>query len=220
MMMNLFSVFDPSSSNNYSFNWLALFLPIIIYKKFYFKKTNRITTFISKLNLIMFKDTMNNLSSKKYSNMFMMMAMFYFFYNSNLMSIVPFIFTPNSHLSITLFFSMPFWLTLMIKNWFTTTNSALTHLVPLNTPLLLCPFMVLIETISNLIRPLTLAVRLAANMIAGHILLSLSSMLLNHLSTMIAAYIIINTLIILELGVALIQSYVFITLLTLYFDEV
>lgn len=49
----------------------------------------------------------------------------------------------------------------------------LAHLVPLGTPGVLIPFIVLIETISNVIRPGTLAVRLAANMIAGHLLLVL-----------------------------------------------
>ena len=41
------------------------------------------------------------------------------------------------------------------------------HLVPQSTPIILILFMVIVETISNLIRPRTLAVRLTANIIAG-----------------------------------------------------
>ena len=47
------------------------------------------------------------------------------------------------------------------------------HLVPQGTPPVLMPFMVCIETISNVIRPGTLAVWLMANMVAGHLLLTL-----------------------------------------------
>ncbi|WP_414887680.1 F0F1 ATP synthase subunit A, partial [Sphingomonas sp. Leaf339] len=49
----------------------------------------------------------------------------------------------------------------------------LAHLVPQGTPPVLIPFIVCIETIRNIIRPLTLAVRLSANIIAGHLLLTL-----------------------------------------------
>ena len=45
--------------------------------------------------------------------------------------------------------------------------------MPQGTPTILIPFIVIIETISNLIRPGTLAVHLTANMIAGHLLLTL-----------------------------------------------
>ena len=57
--------------------------------------------------------------------------------------------------------------------WIKETTNALAHLVPLGTPAPLMPFMVVIEVIRNLIRPITLSVRLAANMIAGHLLLTL-----------------------------------------------
>lgn len=98
----------------------------------------------------------------------------------------------------------------------------LAHLVPLGTPPALIPFMVLIETISNVIRPGTLAVRLAANMIAGHLLLVLLGNQGPNLSSSILSLLIITQILLLtlETAVAVIQSYVFAVLATLYSSEV
>jgi len=92
---------------------------------------------------------------------------------NNLLGLVPYIFTARSHLVMTLALSLPIWMGIMFYGWFNHTKHILAHLVPLGTPGPLMPLMVLIETISNIIRPGTLAVRLAANMIAGHLLLVL-----------------------------------------------
>jgi len=81
--------------------------------------------------------------------------------------------------------------------------------------------MVVIETIRNMIRPGTLAVRLSANIIAGHLLLTLLGnqtalserfVLLSLISTQIA-------LLVLEAAVAIIQAYVFMVLTSLYLSE-
>lgn len=98
----------------------------------------------------------------------------------------------------------------------------LAHLVPVGTPPALIPFMVLIELISSLIRPLTLSVRLAANMVAGHLLLTLlrSQMVNAPVSVMICVLTRILILGILERAVALIQAYVYSVLITLYLNEV
>jgi F-type H+-transporting ATPase subunit a len=90
------------------------------------------------------------------------------------------------------------------------------------------PFMVLIETIRNVIRPGTLAVRLAANMIAGHLLLvllgnqgpSLASSIF--ISVSLGALLPIGVMLfisVLELGVACIQAYVFCLLTVIYLNE-
>ena len=98
----------------------------------------------------------------------------------------------------------------------------LAHLVPLGTPGVLMPFMVLIETIRNVIRPGTLAVRLSANIIAGHLLL----VLLGNQGPRLTSYFLFLLigaqilLLILERAVAVIQSYVFAVLTTLYSREV
>jgi len=81
---------------------------------------------------------------------------------------------------------------------------------------MLIPFIVIIETIRNLIRPGTLAVRLTANIIAGHLLLTLlgnNGPSIRHtlLIALITAQIL---LLILEAAVAVIQSYVFAILRT------
>jgi F-type H+-transporting ATPase subunit a len=82
--------------------------------------------------------------------------------------------------------------------------------------------MVCIETISNVIRPGTLAVRLTANIIAGHLLLTLIGNTGNSLSTFILTFLILAqiALLILESAVAIIQSYVFAVLSTLYSSEI
>lgn len=94
--------------------------------------------------------------------------------------------------------------------------------MPQGTPAILIPFIVCIETISNVIRPGTLAIRLAANIIAGHLLLTLLGNTGPSLSFIIVSLLLIGqiALLILESAVAIIQSYVFAVLRTLYSREV
>lgn len=96
------------------------------------------------------------------------------------------------------------------------------HLVPQGTPAVLIPFIVCIETIRNVIRPGTLAVRLSANIIAGHLLITLLGNTGAALPTLMVNVLIITQLglLILESAVAVIQSYVFAVLRTLYSREV
>jgi F-type H+-transporting ATPase subunit a len=96
------------------------------------------------------------------------------------------------------------------------------HLIPQGTPTVLIPFIVLIETIRNIIRPGTLAIRLSANIIAGHLLLTLLGNTGNSLSTFLISFLIFTQLLLLTLesAVAIIQAYVFTILSTLYSSEI
>jgi F-type H+-transporting ATPase subunit a len=82
--------------------------------------------------------------------------------------------------------------------------------------------MVCIETIRNIIRPGTLAVRLAANIIAGHLLLTLIGNTGPIISILISSLLVIAQIALLglEASVAIIQSYVFAVLSALYSREV
>jgi F-type H+-transporting ATPase subunit a len=96
------------------------------------------------------------------------------------------------------------------------------HLVPQGTPAVLIPFMVCIETIRNVIRPGTLAVRLSANIIAGHLLLTLMGNTGSGIAVFMVTFLVIGqlALLVLESAVAIIQGYVFAVLRTLYSSEV
>nr|UQJ75200.1 ATP synthase F0 subunit 6 [Kalotermes flavicollis]URH16480.1 ATP synthase F0 subunit 6 [Kalotermes flavicollis] len=225
MMSNLFSVFDPSTSTmNLSLNWLStplgtLFIPISLWliPSRHTVMWNLLTT---KLHSE-FKTLLGNKESSKGST-FLFVSLFSLILFNNFLGLFPHIFTSTSHLTMTLTMALPLWMSFMMFGWIKNTNHMFEHLVPQGTPTVLMPFMVCIETISNIIRPGTLAVRLTANMIAGHLLLTLlgnngPSMSYSLLSLLIVAQIL---LLILESAVAIIQSYVFAVLSTLYSSEV
>ena len=83
----------------------------------------------------------------------------------------------------------------------------------------LIPLIVIIESIRIVIRPLTLSVRLLANILAGHLLLRLvgSALRLNVLGRLVILA--QTSLVVLELAVAFLQRVVFMTLITLYSKE-
>nr|AMX74187.1 ATP synthase F0 subunit 6 [Ornithodoros zumpti] len=220
MMTNLFSIFDPSSSESFSFNWMMLALSIFVYPSIFWKIPSRLQTFWFFLLKSLYSDLSNifKKSTTKFISIFM--TIFWFILISNFFGLFPYIFTPTSHINITSSIALPMWISFMLFGWINQTNFMFSHLVPTGTPMFLSMFMVCIETISNLIRPLTLAVRLTANMISGHLLLCLLSNIMHNFPSMnLVVFTPLLILIVLEAAVAIIQSYVFVTLSSLYLNE-
>nr|QEE94415.1 ATP synthase F0 subunit 6 [Toxorhynchites sp. CL-2019] len=223
MMTNLFSVFDPSTTIfNMSLNWMSTFIGILIIPSSYWFLPNRFQIIWNNILLTLHKEfkTLQGPTNNKSTLMFI--SLFSLILFNNFLGLFPYIFTSTSHLTLTLTLAFPLWLSIMIYGWTNHTQHMFAHLVPQGTPAILMPFMVCIETISNIIRPGTLAIRLTANMIAGHLLLTL----LGNTGPM-STYIIISiilivqiALLLLESAVAIIQSYVFSVLSTLYSSEV
>nr|YP_010241329.1 ATP synthase F0 subunit 6 [Lucilia shenyangensis]QFI35681.1 ATP synthase F0 subunit 6 [Lucilia papuensis]QTH79292.1 ATP synthase F0 subunit 6 [Lucilia shenyangensis] len=224
MMTNLFSVFDPSSSIfNLSLNWLSTFLGILMIPSMYWLMPSRYHIFWNNILLTLhkeFKTLLGPMSSNGSTLIFI--SLFSMILFNNFMGLFPYIFTSTSHLTLTLTLALPLWLCFMLFGWINNTQHMFAHLVPQGTPAVLMPFMVCIETISNMIRPGTLAVRLTANMIAGHLLLTLLGNTGPSMSTILLSILIITqiALLVLESAVAMIQSYVFAVLSTLYSSEV
>nr|QRW36336.1 ATP synthase F0 subunit 6 [Hydroporus kasyi] len=224
MMSNLFSTFDPSTNIlNLSLNWFSTFIGLLIIPMYFWMIPSRFMMIWINIITTLHKEFKTLLGSFNYSgSTFIFISLFSFILFNNFLGLFPYIYTSSSHMSMTLSLALPLWLSFMIFGWINHTQHMFAHLVPQGTPPILMPFMVCIETISNMIRPGTLAVRLAANMIAGHLLLTLlgnTGPMLN--SMMITILIIIQLLLlILEFAVSIIQSYVFAILSTLYSSEV
>nr|QXM16991.1 ATP synthase F0 subunit 6 [Neoneuromus fenestralis] len=223
MMTNLFSVFDPASCFNLSMNWLSTFIGLLIIPmSFWLLPTRFSFIWFSILNTLHkeFKTLLG--PTGHMGSTFIFISLFSLILFNNFLGLFPYIFTSTSHLTMTLSLALPLWFSFMIFGWINHTQHMFAHLVPQGTPPILMPFMVCIETISNMIRPGTLAVRLAANMIAGHLLLTLLGNTGNSCPSNILIFIIFTQilLLILESAVAIIQSYVFTILSTLYSSEV
>merc|ERR1712210_296431 len=105
-----------------------------------------------------------------------------------------------------------------IKNQY---NRLFAHLVPSGTPVALIPDIVIIETVRNVIRPGTLSIRLAANIVAGHLLLTLLGSQGPAARGLVIIGLIVSLILLLclELAVACIQAYVFAILRSLYLNE-
>lgn len=223
MIANLFSSFDPATNFNLSLNWLRSLIGILIIPSIFWLIPSRLN--ILWINIIItlhkeYKILIRNFNIKGRTLIFV--SLFSFILFNNFLGLFPYIFTRTRHLILTLTLALPLWLRFIIYGWINNTTYILAHLVPQGTPPVLIPFIVCIETIRNIIRPGTLAVRLSANIIAGHLLITLLGNTGPTIPTILVRILIIVQilLLVLESAVAIIQSYVFAVLRTLYSREV
>lgn len=220
MIMSLFSIFDPSTSTNLIILWICTPCIIILTPSFLFIKNNHFSILIKLFSSAItkeFKPLLQNSSSKRRT--IIICRLFVFIAIRNSIGLLPYVFTRTSHIVISMRLAIPLWLRSFIYSWVNHTQHALAHLTPLGTPTALIMFIVLIELIRALIRPITLRIRLSANIIAGHLLISLITS--GDISIFTFVPILRNLILItLESAVALIQAYVFSILITLYIREV
>nr|AKC91082.1 ATP synthase F0 subunit 6 [Melogale moschata subaurantiaca] len=154
----------------------------------------------------------------------MLMSLIMFIGSTNLLGLLPHSFTPTTQLSLNLGMAIPLWAGTVVMGFRYKTKASLAHFLPQGTPLPLIPMLVIIETISLFIQPVALAVRLTANITAGHLLIHLiggATLALMSISTITAmvTFVILVLLTILEFAVALIQAYVFTLLVSLYLHD-
>lgn len=224
MITNLFSVFDPSSNIfNLSLNWISTFLGLLLIPSSYWLIPSRHQIIWNNILITLHKEFKTLLGPIGHNGRtFIFISLFSFIIFNNFIGLFPYIFTCTSHITLTLRLALPLWLSFILFGWINHTQHIFAHLVPQGTPAVLIPFIVCIETIRNVIRPGTLAVRLAANIIAGHLLLTLLGNTGPSLSIILVNILILAqiALLILESAVAIIQSYVFAVLRTLYSREV
>nr|UFX54069.1 ATP synthase F0 subunit 6 [Cryptotis mexicanus] len=154
----------------------------------------------------------------------MLISLIMFIGSTNLLGLLPHSFTPTTQLSMNLGMAIPLWAGTVVTGFRYKTKASLAHFLPQGTPLPLIPMLIIIETISLFIQPMALAVRLTANITAGHLLIHLiggATLVLMSISpiTAFVTFIILVMLTVLEFAVALIQAYVFTLLVSLYLHD-
>jgi F-type H+-transporting ATPase subunit a len=148
-------------------------------------------------------------------------SMFLFILLCNLLGMLPYSFTVTSHISVTFALASLIFVLITLVGFIRHGFHFLSLFLPRGTPLWLAPLIILIEFFAYLARPVSLSLRLAANMIAGHVLLKV----LAGFVVSMAIYLkwiplpLMVVLIGFEIFVAILQAYIFTILSCVYLND-
>jgi|Laugresu1bdmlbdd_1035124.scaffolds.fasta_scaffold00297_3 ATP synthase subunit 6 len=157
-------------------------------------------------------------SMKGYQNqIFILMIIFILIFFSNVLGMIPYSFTITAQIAIVFSMSIPTFISLNILGIRLHRHNIFYLFLPVGGPIVLIPFLVILEIFSYFIRVFSLTLRLSANLISGHILMKILIYIL--LDYIIIAPLVIP-IIILELFVACIQSYIFLLLILSYHNDI
>ena len=228
MLVDIFSSFDDNNQvfiSLYFLMWTFSLVVVLIFSSRYWVTSPRWVMIIHT-----FKDTISSQVFRSFGLnlggfMNVITGLFLFLIFLNLSGLIPYVFSPTRHLAVSLSLGLPLWISLLVSGVFFRPSSVVAGLLPMGAPAPLNPFLVLIETVSIIVRPITLSVRLMANISAGHIVLTLVG---NYMTTRVLTAGIFSSILLVsiqvlysvfEFGIGVIQAYIFCLLITLYSDE-
>ena len=164
----------------------------------------------------------NDTSGKKAKPYFpFIFSLFIFVLFCNMIGMLPYSFTVTSHIIVTLAFAMFIFIGVTILGFVIHGFKYLKIFVPSGVPIVLLPIIMIIEIISYLSRPISLSVRLFANMMAGHTMLKVFGGFVISLG-LVAGWLPLTfsvALTGLEILVAFLQAYVFAILTCIYLND-
>ncbi|MHC0449517.1 MAG: F0F1 ATP synthase subunit A [Candidatus Lariskella arthropodorum] len=147
-------------------------------------------------------------------------SLFIFILFCNLFSMLPYAFTVTSHIAVTMAFAAFIFVCVTVIGFCKHGMHYFSLLVPSGTPILMAPMLFVIELIAYLARPVSLSIRLAANMIAGHVVLKvLASMAIMAGFFGIFPLMLLTLLTGFEIFVAVLQAYIFSILTCVYLND-
>jgi F-type H+-transporting ATPase subunit a len=148
-------------------------------------------------------------------------SLFMFILFCNLLGMVPYSFTVTSHIVVTFALALVVFLGVTVIGFIRHGAHFLKLFVPSGVPIALLPLLVIIEVLSYLIRPVSLSVRLFANMLAGHTMLKVFGGFVVALGVLggWAPLAFVVALTGLEIGIAILQAYVFAILTCIYLND-
>lgn len=148
-------------------------------------------------------------------------TLFLFILTCNLFGMIPYGFTVTSHIAVTFTLAMLVFVLITLVGIFLHGIHFLSLFLPAGTPWWLAPLMIVIELFTYLARPLTLSLRLAANMVAGHVLLKVMAGFVVSLAVYLK-FVPIPLIVIFigfEIFVAVLQAYIFAILSCVYLND-
>lgn len=153
-------------------------------------------------------------------------SLFIFILGANIMGLIPYSFTVTSHIIVTFTLAILVFIGITLVGIIKHRWNFFHLFFPSDVPLFIAPLLVPVEIISYLARPISLSVRLFANMVAGHIILKIIAgasvfCVLNSMEFLVVFPVGINMiLMIFEFFVAVLQAYVFTILSCIYLNSV
>lgn len=229
MIVDIFSSFDPATTAFFNFSstlfWSINFITVALIHPMFWASPSH-TSWALSLPLRIINEQRARTSTSHLKGLTSLLVALYILITIiNFLGVLPYVFRTSSHLIFTFSFGLPLWLRLILSRASFSPSTTLAALLPGGAPAWLNPFLILIETVSTIVRPITLSVRLAANIRAGHIVLTLigvyfifALLSLNFTSTLFL-FLIQAGYTVFELGICVIQAYIFCLLLSLYTDD-
>jgi len=150
---------------------------------------------------------------------------FFYILISNLLGLTPYAVTITAYIAVTFTLALSFNIGFLLLGIFENKLGFLKLFIPSDAPVVLVPLITVIEIVSYIIRTFSLSLRLFANMMAGHTLLHiLSSFVLKFIEMKyyfisFFPFILVVMIVVLELGIAFLQAYVFVILLCIYMND-
>ncbi|MDG7056528.1 MAG: F0F1 ATP synthase subunit A [Wolbachia endosymbiont of Meromenopon meropis] len=164
----------------------------------------------------------SNTGNKGLNHIPFIFTVFIFTLSCNLIGVFPYSFAVTSHVIVTFTLSMIVFTYITIIGFKEKGAKFLcTTLLPNNTPLWLAPLMVFIKLFAYLARPVSLSIRLSANIIAGHTIIKVIAGFIVNMHVILAPvpFLFIIALIGFEIFVAILQAYIFTVLTCVYLSD-
>lgn len=156
---------------------------------------------------------------KKFMPLIFSLFMFVLF--CNLLGMIPYSFTSTSHISVTFVLAILVFFIVTIVGFMKHGLHFFSLFLPHGTPMWLAPLLIVIELVAYLARPISLSLRLAANMVAGHVLLKVlvgfMVAMAIYLKPVPAPFIVV--LVGFEIFIAILQAYIFTILSCMYLND-
>jgi len=146
-------------------------------------------------------------------------SLFMFILLCNLCGMIPLSFTVTSHIIVTFALAAILFIGITILGFVKHGTHFLSLFLPAGTPWWMVPLMIVIELVSYMARPVSLSIRLAANMLAGHLLLKIVAgfVMIGLLGVFPFAFLLIFTGF--EIFIACLQAYIFTLLVCIYLND-